>query len=234
MRQDVKDHVMDRHQEKYLAALAADLETMPPEVVLGRVARFLRHDLRKILSEPDWRDLPWHVDHRCSGCDYLGYKWSTEEDAAAAIPTPPARAQQAQSAYCWTMAKDLDHPSRVAGLTEGARGKLLEGGITNVQSLSAASAGNIVFESHQTLRAKRTVLVARGLTLVNTLPAAIPDRAGTSAVLPSFSDIRVNISADFDVGSGLTFAFGYNISYGVPNAQMLAMAERLPIATAPC
>jgi len=100
----------------------------------------------------------------------------------------------------------------------------LEGGITNVQSLSAASAGNIVFESHQTLRAKRTVLVARGLTLVNALPAAIPDRAGTSAVLPSFSDIRVNISADFDVGSGLTFAFGYNISYGVPNAPRTANA----------
>ncbi|RTM14625.1 MAG: helicase [Bradyrhizobiaceae bacterium] len=224
LRQDVKDHVTVRDQAKYLGALAADLETMPPEVVLGRVARFLRHDLRKILSEPDWRDLPWHVDHRCSGCDYLGYKWSTEEDAAAAIPTPPARAAQAQSAYCWTMAKDLDHPSRVAGLTEGARGKLLEGGIASVQSLSAASAGNVVFESHQTLRAKRTVLVARGLTLVNSLPAAIPDRAGTSAVLPSFSDIRVNISADFDVGSGLTFAFGYNISYGVPNAPRTANA----------
>jgi DNA replication ATP-dependent helicase Dna2 len=222
LREDVKNHVTQRDQDKYLTALSADLETMPPEVVLGRVARFLRNDLRMILTEPDWRNLPWHVDHRCSGCDYLGYKWSTEEDAAAAIPTPPERTSQQQSPYCWTMAKDQDHPSRVAGLTEGARGKLLEGGISSVVSLSAASAGNAVFETHQTLRAKRTVLVARGQTLVNSLPAAIPDRAGTSAVLPSFSDIRVNISADFDVGSGLTFAFGYNIAYGVPNAPRTA------------
>jgi len=218
LRKDRKEHITVPEPAKYLAALARDLEHMPPEVVLGRICRFLRHDLRQVLLEPSWRDLPWHVDSRCSGCDYLGYKWSTEEDAEAGIATEPTRSAREERPYCWTMAKDKGHPSRVAGLTEGAHGKLRERGIDSVQALSEASAGNPVFETHQALRAKRTVLVARGKAMIGALPADIPDRAGTSAVLPSFSDIRVFISADFDVGSGLTFALGSLLVYGVPNA----------------
>jgi DNA replication ATP-dependent helicase Dna2 len=87
LRQDTKDHITDRDMTKYLAAFKQDLETMPPEVVLGRVSRFLRHDLRIVLADPSWRNLPWHVDHRCSGCDYLGYKWSTAK-------TPPQESRR--------------------------------------------------------------------------------------------------------------------------------------------
>src|ERR1700730_17979560 len=54
--------IVERRPALYLAAFAQDLETMPPEVVLGRVARFLRNDLRAVLAIPDWRDLSWHVD----------------------------------------------------------------------------------------------------------------------------------------------------------------------------
>lgn len=216
---DVKAHVTVRDPAKYLVAFAADLEEMPPEVVLGRVARFLRHDLRVMLAEPEWSNLPWHVDRRCLGCDYLGYRWSTRENVEAGIRTPPRRSTQDQSRYCWTMAEATGHPSRIAGLTEGAAGKLAERGIVDVAGVSAILPGNRVFESHQTLRAKRTVLVARGQSLAETRPPEIPDRAGTSAVLPRFADIRVFVSVDFDVASGLTFAFGSYISYGIPNAQ---------------
>ena len=217
LQSDVKAHITERDPGKYLDAFAADLENMPPEVVLGRVSRFLRHDLRVVLGEPEWSDLPWHVDRRCLGCDYLGYKWSTRENAEAGIRTPPQREAKDQSRYCWTMAEATGHPSRIAGLTEGAAGKLAERGIVDVAGVSAILPGNRVFESHQTLRAKRTVLVARGQSLAETRPPEIPDRAGTSAVLPRFADIRVFVSADFDVASGLTFAFGSYISYGVPN-----------------
>ena len=48
---------------RYLGGLDADLEPMPPEVVLGRVQRFLRFDLRQVFSEPDWRALDWHIDN---------------------------------------------------------------------------------------------------------------------------------------------------------------------------
>jgi DNA replication ATP-dependent helicase Dna2 len=223
---DVSEHVTERRPALYLAAFAQDLETMPPEVVLGRVARFLRNDLRAVLAIPDWRDLSWHVDRRCLGCDYLGYRWSTDEDAAAGINTPAARSDRDEQAYCWTMARAIGHPSRIAGLTEGAAGKLLERGVADIAGVAGILPGNPVFETHQTLRAKRTVLVARGLSLTEDRPADIPDRAGTSAVLPRFSDISVYVSADFDVATGLTFAFGSNITYGVPNAARNAAAGR--------
>jgi DNA replication ATP-dependent helicase Dna2 len=215
---DVEEHVTERRPALYLGAFAQDLETMPPEVVLGRVSRFLRHDLRTVLSRSNWQDLPWHVDRRCLGCDYLGYRWSTEEDAAAGVDTPPDRTAREEQLYCWTMAREVGHPSRIAGLTEGATGKLLDRGVADVASVAGIQPGSPVFETHQALRAKRTVLVARALSLTQMRPAQIPDRAGTSAVLPRFCDIRVFISADFDVASGLTFALGSYITYGVPNA----------------
>ncbi|HEY7270774.1 MAG TPA: AAA domain-containing protein, partial [Dehalococcoidia bacterium] len=201
--------------ERYLGGLDADLENMPPEVVLGRVQRFLRVDLREVLAEPNWRSLPWHIDNRCSGCDYLGYRWSRHDSEAAEDGGSDDVIDQR---YCWPMAEATQHLSRVAGLTEGACGKLREVAVVDVAAVSALSAGSVAFEQHQTLRAKRTVLRARALTLRNSTPAEIPDRAGTSAVLPRFADIRVSLSADFDVGSGITFALGYRIDYGVPNA----------------
>jgi DNA replication ATP-dependent helicase Dna2 len=203
--------------DRYLSGLDADLEDMPPEVVLGRVQRFLQVDLREVLAEPDWQSLPWHIDNRCSGCDYLGYRWSRHDSDAAEVGG--AEGAAIDQRYCWPMAEATEHLSRVAGLTEGACGKLREVAVADIAAVSALPAGSAAFEQHQTLRAKRTVLRARAVTLRNDTPAEIPDRAGTSAVLPRFADIRVSLSADFDVGSGLTFALGYRIDYGVPNAR---------------
>ncbi len=202
--------------KRYLAGLDNDLEAMPPEVVLGRIQRFLRVDLREVLAEPDWRTLAWHIDSRCSGCDYLGYRWSRHENEASEAQAAGGPAVDAR--YCWPMAEASQHLSRVAGLTEGACGKLREAHVADIAAVSALPAGSPAFEQHQMLRAKRTVLRARAVTLRDDTPAAIPDRAGTSAVLPRFADIRVSLSADFDVGSGLSFALGYRIDYGVPNA----------------
>lgn len=215
LRQDRTAGVPMLNLQRYLNGLDADLEAMPPEVVLGRIQRFLRVDLREVLAEPDWRALAWHIDNRCSGCDYLGYRWSRHDNEAAEGHAP--QGPPSDERYCWPMAERTQHLSRVAGLTEGASGKLREAQVYDVAAVSALSAGNRVFERHQTLRAKRTVISARAAILRDMRPAAIPDRAGTSAVLPRFADIRISLSADFDVGSGLTFAFGYRIDYGVPN-----------------
>jgi DNA replication ATP-dependent helicase Dna2 len=215
-REDRTNNVPQRDLARYLAGLDEDLEEMPPEVVLGRVKRFLALELRDVLAVDNWRDLPWHIDHRCSGCDYLGYRWSRHENEAA--ETNPAAGDEPDELYCWPTAERDAHLSRVAGLTEGAAGKLREAQVLDLVAVSTLQAGNAVFETHQALRAKRTVLRERAVTLARHTAAHIPDRAGTSAVLPRFADIRVSVSADFDIGSGLTFAFGYKIDYGIPNA----------------
>jgi hypothetical protein len=214
--EDRANNVVHREPARYLNGLEADLEAMPPEVVIGRIQRFLAVDLREVLAEPDWRALPWHVDHRCSGCDYLGYRWQRHDSEATEMA--PTDGTPVDARYCWPMGEQQGHLSRLAGLTEGATGKLREVNITTVVAVSELTAGNSAFERHQALRAKRTVLRQRAITLIEGRAAEIPDRAGTSAVLPRFADIRIAVSADFDVGSGLTFAFGYRIDYGVPNA----------------
>jgi len=65
---------------------------------------------------------------------------STDEDAAAGINTPAARSDRDEQAYCWTMARAIGHPSRIAGLTEGAAGKLLERGVADIAGVEAYSA----------------------------------------------------------------------------------------------
>ena len=213
LEEDRKNGVGSLDLERYLDGLENDLEVMPPEVVLGRIQRFLSVDLREVLAEPDWRTLPWHIDHTCLGCDYLGYRWSLYDETASEQDRAPADVR-----YCWPMAERAGHLSRVAGLTEGACGKLREADVCDVAAVAGLNPGNVAFEGHQVLRAKRTVLSARAASLNGNTPADIPNRAGTSATLPRFADIRVGVSADFDIGSGLTFAFGYRLDYGVPTA----------------
>jgi len=207
---DRRNKVIERDLNRYFQALEGDLETMPPEVVCNRVARFLKVDLPEVLTPPSWREVPLHIDHRCQGCDYLGYKWSKGQS-----PVP----EEPDERYCWPTAEQQKHLSRIRGLTEGACGKLGTVGVKNIQALSTLSPGSTVFETHQALRASRTVLHRRVAVLEAAAAAEIPDRAGTSAVLPKWTDIRVAISADYDIGSGLTFAFGYHIVYFVQERQ---------------
>lgn len=186
MREDARNRIEGRDLGRYPPAFEQDLETMPPKVVLGRIVRFLRNDLREVLTHADWQSLPWHTDNRCLGCGYLGYSWSTADDEEIGVRQASQRVQERRERWCWPVAERDGHTSRIARLTEGASGKLREGGVVDVAGVAGLSPGHRLFETHQTLRSKRTVLVARGQSLANGTPAAIPDRAGTSAVMARF------------------------------------------------
>jgi DNA replication ATP-dependent helicase Dna2 len=195
----------------YLAALGRDLEELPAEVVLGRVRRFLSHDLREALDEPEWNRLPWHVDSGCSGCDFLGYDWKGNAENGAEIKVAPERAL-----YCWNDAALKGHLSRIVGLTQGACGKLQKRSIETIADLAALDVNHVAFDDHQKLMATRTLVRARSEALANGMPAGIPPRAGTSSVLPAWSHVKVALTVDFDVGSGLTFALGYQLVVNTP------------------
>src|SRR5205823_2026753 len=90
----------------------------------------------------------------------------------------------------------------------------------------ALSPGSRTFEEHQKLRAGRTLFQARSEVLTYKREPRIPERAGTSAVLPARSDIRVALSVDFDVGSGITFAAGYQIVSYVPSERVEEPGQR--------
>ncbi len=207
--------------DRQLEAFESDLETMPAEVVLGRVRRFLSRDLRKAILTPDWTALPWHVDSGCIGCDYLGYDWkrTTEEPDAAgdAAEGPgdgrrePAPDGQNRHLMCWPTAEREGHLSRVAGLSRGACGRLKAADVPDIARLAGLKPSSRVFDEHHKLAAGRTLFHSRSAALAGSVPAGIADRTGTSAVIPRFTDVDVALSVDYDVGSGISFAIGYQV-----------------------
>lgn len=173
-------------------ALDKDLEFVPFGVFGPRLRRFFQTELAKVL-DADWKSLDWHVDNRCIGCDYLGYPWS------GSTSTDPR--------HCWPQADSEDHLSRVAFISRGARGALAESSISTVADLATTTPGDSAFDSHHVLRATRTVIAGRAESLEKD-SAFIPRDTGTSAVMPRSANLRMYVTADFDIGSGITIAFG--------------------------
>ena len=180
-------------------AMQNDLEPVPFEVFALRVRRFFQFDLVQALSNP-WQSLEWHVDSRCSFCEYLG-----EDRPASQIANDPNAAPHPD--HCLPTATRADHVSRVAFVSQGARLSLSLVGVTDVANLATRQATDQVFDSHQTLRATRTVVAGRAVSL-QTGQVFIPAQSGSSAGMPRWADLRVYLSADFDIGSAITVAFG--------------------------
>ena len=173
-----------------------DLELVPFEVFAPRVRRFLTTDVPKALAAGDWRDLAWHVDNRCKGCDYLGYPWRNRSGESTALAD-----------HCMPMAETRDDLSRVAFVTRGSKAALVDGAVSTVRELATKDAGDQVFDGHQTLRATRTVVATRAHSLQDAA-ATVAATAGTSAIMPAWADLRIYITTDFDLGSAITLAFG--------------------------
>lgn len=182
-----------------LIELEKDLENVAFNVFSARLRRFLRSELSEVLSKP-WTALEWHVDSRCVGCDYLGYPWpgNTTSDPQ----------------HCWPSAEAQGHLSRVAFVPRGAAGALVENNIPNVSALAGTSSTSPAYDTHQVLRATRTVVAGRAQSLT-TQQAFLPPNSGTSAVMPKWADLRIYLTADFDIGSGITVAFGLKAYYWV-------------------
>ena len=159
-------------------------------------------ELPAVLGQP-WNQLPWHVDNRCIGCEYLGYPWP------GSTPDP---------GHCWPMATALDHLSRVAFVSRGARGVLEDHQIGNVAALAGTQPTNVAYDAHHVLRATRTVVSGRAQSLT-TGQAHLPPQIGTSAVMPAWADLRIYLTADFDIGSGITTAFGFQAVWAVSQSR---------------
>ena len=207
----VKRGLNSASDEALRAALLDDLEELPAEVVIGRLKEFFAEDLPGALLTSDWRSLPWHVDRGCRDCDYLGYQWKPhlegEEDKSGT-----------RADMCWNEAVRTDHLCRINGLTRGACGCLVEQQAATVSEIAQRTPQNKAFDSHQKLREMRVVLQSRAKTLIEGADTSIPERSGSTAILPKFQHFSITMSADFDIGSGLTFALGVAISALLPTS----------------
>lgn len=176
-------------------ALARDLEPVPLEVFVPEIGRFYVETVPRVLGQ-SWPDLDYHVDNRCRNCPFLGAPWIDAEGN----PT-------AENGHCMKRAEAEDHLSRVAYITRGARTALVQGGVSDVATLAGRSSSDPALESHFALKGSRTVVQARAAVLDQQKVATIAPQSGTSAVMPRWSDLRVQLSVDFDASSAITFAF---------------------------
>ena len=113
--------------QQLFVALNEDLEFVPFEVFALRLRRFLQNDLAEVLAH-DWRELPWHVDNRCRGCDYLGMPWINAQ-----------RERTDDPGHCIPTAVREDRLSRVAFISRGASLALQGRHITGVAALAVLS-----------------------------------------------------------------------------------------------
>jgi len=181
--------------QQLFEALNEDLEFVPYEVFELRLRRFLQNDLPEVLSQ-EWRELPWHVDSRCRGCDYLGMPWVNAQ-----------RERTDHADHCIPTAAREDHLSRVAFISRGASLALRGHDIIAVAGLAALEPHDAAFDVHQALRATRTVVAGRARAL-QTDHATVPAEAGSSSVMPRWADLRLQVTIDFDISSAITLAIG--------------------------
>jgi DNA replication ATP-dependent helicase Dna2 len=106
-------------------AMQKDLEPAPFEVFALRTRRFFQVELPRVLGTP-WQALEWHVDNRCSFCEYLG-----ENRGANAVPPVAPHPD-----HCLPTARAQDHLSQVAFISQGARLSLMQRQVTTVAALS--------------------------------------------------------------------------------------------------
>ncbi len=187
------------------AAMQEDLETSPFEVFAFRVRRFFQSDLPTALAT-HWSALDFHVDNRCSFCEYLGEERPPSQHDSKVAPHPN---------HCLPLALSQDHLSRVAFVSQGARLSLNRAGVDQVNALAQRPGTDPVFDTHQTLRATRTVVAGRASSLQSGT-VSIPAQTGSSASMPKWADLRMFLSVDFDIGSAITVAFGWKAFWHEP------------------
>lgn len=198
-------------EAEYLQAFERDLEFLPAAVFMTRIRQFLRADLPQVLAELRWQSLDWHVDSRCLGCEYLGYRWL--ENGAAHDPS--------RTSYCIAEAHECGHLSRVAGLSTGARKILDREGVGDCATLAQRPPSDGVYERHQALRAARAVMAERVRALGRGDAQLVPD-AGGSALLPKHADVSVKVVVEFDPASAITAALAWRVDY----ARQMDRADR--------
>lgn len=184
---------------QYLEALISDSEDANLRFYLPTVQRFFREDLPRVVRIGDasangWGDLEWHVDGRCSACDWLGHeKWANpvDKEKIAALPRH----------YCYPAARLTGHLSQIAGMTRGARKTLQLNAIQDTAGAASASSAHPAFQHHSHLKKERSRIPARAQALVSSTTSV--DSVAVLASLAPWPQLHVSIAVNFDPSAGL-------------------------------
>ena len=184
---------------QYLNALIADSEDANLRFYLPTVLHFFRENLLRVIAVGDastngWQNLEWHVDGRCSACDWLGHeKWANAKDKARIAAQP--------NHYCYPAAKLTGHLSQIAGMTRGARKTLQINAIQDTAGAASAPSAHPAFQQHSHLKKERSRIPARAQALISS--ATTVDSAAVLASLAPAPQLHVAIAVNFDPSAGL-------------------------------
>lgn len=181
-----------------LKALRQDLEDGLVRflIYMPSVRKFFSEDLPRVVQLGDskgWEDVPYHVNPRCSSCDWLGNRvWLSDEDRK--------HFDSHENNYCTPAAESSDHLSKMATLTKGASSVLFAGGRQKVASLVGIRAEEPVLRKHSLLKQDRRQLShrAESISTGKVTVDSVSKVGGLAKRLGAEFDIIVN----FDSGSG--------------------------------
>jgi DNA replication ATP-dependent helicase Dna2 len=186
------------------SALELDIEIAAVDVYVPRLLRLLSEQLPSIINT-SWDQLPYHVNHSCQGCEFLGYPWLNKNGDT-----------NNDEKHCWPTAERCSHLSMVAGLSSGAALQLsTRGAINDITALANADTKTAAFTEHQMLRAKGIIYPHRAQSLNSGIASVIPDSGG-DALMPRWPDLRFYIFVDYDLSSAITVSFGLRAHWREP------------------
>lgn len=206
-----------------LAAWCGELEETVFDAFRFRVDTVIREVLPEVLSV-GWQDLKFHVTPSCRNCEYLGYPWQRRDGS-----------RTCDDRHCWpTAERGEGHLSRIPRLSRGAVEALDDAGHGSVARLAALPHADPAFDRHQGLRTARGVLSHRAASLRDGSSGVSPV-AGTSASMPRFVNLRIFVTASFDVSSALTSSFGASGSWyaSLPGRPETAAHKRFDARVSP-
>lgn len=182
-----------------IAALWDDFEEVEFSIFFQSIEHFFKVDLLRVLSAANWTQLDWHVDSRCSACDFLGHR-------AWVVTADRPRLDANRNHYCIPAAEDTQHLSRLATITRGGRKTLASSGHSDLGAVSTISATDPVFEQHNSLKADRNHLSHRADSIISGNFSIAPNT--TTVDFPKWADLEIFLSVNFDPGTGLLTALG--------------------------
>ena len=185
--------------ESRIAALLQDLEEGLVDylIYMPSVKKFFQEDVPRVISLGDtegWSAVNYHVNPRCSTCEWLGNPdWLNPKDAAIYKANPDH--------YCAHAAESADHLCKMAGLSQGAAQILGAAGHKKVASLVKINSSEAVLKKHALLKRDKSQLGHRAEALQSGTHSVETEIkvGGLAKNLNAEYDIVVN----FDAGAGL-------------------------------
>lgn len=185
------------HQNR-LNALVEDLEDglVNYLIYMPSVRKFFQEDVPRVVELGDtegWDAVSYHVNSRCSSCDWLGNtNWLIGDDLKYFNANP--------THYCAHSAEITDHLSKMANLSRGASQILTTSGHTTVKQLVGMQPTSGVLRKHALLKKERLQIGERATALDTGIVTV--DTVGRIGGLARNANAEYDIVVNFDAGSG--------------------------------